>query len=221
MEASAMNSNRKPDQQYLINLYTEDGFNHYELTDLEGGQLDRNQVKQLLIEMSKSNTPPTALYVGYNAEGLFKIGITGDLFRRASELQITISTYREFPNAPEARYIERELHEIFTLNDQHSHGEWFYLESSDAEWLRKLCNMTHRELIEVISKRKAWLSRIALVKAYMNFIFDTLEETPMEELDPSIRQEIEHKATELRKFFIELRDELNKQEAEIERRLER
>lgn len=105
---------------------------------------------------------PTAIYVT-EAGALTKIGITKNPKQRTKGLQtangqiVRMAWYR-WMHGPDARKLEKAIHDKFRGSKYHAHGEWYYLDADTAIGI--VSKMTHEMgLFAVWEKWSAYVER--------------------------------------------------------------
>ena len=119
------------------------------------------------------------IYVGFDASGLFKIGLTGNLQKRMRQYRSTNPTFQYlFTFAVENPAVaEAELHAKF--GDYRLHLEWFSLCGQDLSWIYTKYTGTTRPFEDF---EKLWIAihvdKIALSMARKEVLDEFIKDHP-------------------------------------------
>lgn len=112
------------------------------IADEAGIEVSEEDARSILKALETRYLKMITLYIGESASeiGLYKIGVSNDVHRRARELGIWIR--HTIPCSYKAAWeLERSLHNFLGTLGLHSHGEWFYLQAGEDDFLKKLCTL--------------------------------------------------------------------------------
>lgn len=134
------------------------------IVDLDGKLVNPHEMKRLASHIIETIERPMYVYIGVrHSDGMYKIGKTGNVDRRAKELDIEIIhtlACKRFGDCS-AVAVESHLHRLFTAMGRHETGEWFRLNLHDVSLV-----MSFKDAEFITDGIASMLKRVAALAEY-------------------------------------------------------